>query len=205
MTSHHHQTHRALQKQRGITLLIGLVMLLVITLIAANVFHLTTLHTRIVNNDQVRTEAASAAHSALDIFLSTEVTTWTPYEAGERVQVNLGNLAGFEAASTETVAVVLEALHCKRSRVIKTAELVQGPEGAQYVAEADSYCFGGGGTPLTLVDTSAAGSPNDDSLCASVLYEVLARTDDPKLLQAGATITQGVEVRRGLDALDECD
>lgn len=204
MNAHHHP-YRTRHGQRGITLLIGLVMLLVITLIAANVFQLTTLHTRVVNNDQVRTEAASAAHGALDIFLSTEVTSWTPYETGERVQVNLGNLAGFEAVSSETVAVVLEALHCKRSRVIKNAELVQGPAGAQYVAEADSYCFGSGSTPLTLVDTSAAGSPNDDSLCASVLYEVQARTDDPKLLQARANITQGVEVRRGLDALDECD
>lgn len=196
---------QAARQQRGITLLIGMVMLLVITLIAANVFQLTTLHTRIVNNDQVRTEATSAAHSALDIFLSTEVTTWPRYESGERVQVNLGNLAGFEAAPTETVAVVLESLQCKRSRVIKNAELVQGPANAQYVAEADSYCFGGGSMPLTLVNTSAAGSPNDDSLCASVLYEVVARTDDPKLLQARATITQGVEVRRGLDALDDCD
>ena len=56
-----------------------------------------------------------------------------------------------------------------------------------------------------MVDTSASGIPNDDSLCASVLYEVVARTDDPKLLQAQASITQGVEVRRGLDALNECD
>lgn len=201
----HHPRHRMLHQQRGVTLLIGLVMLLVITLIAANLFQLTTLHTRIVNNDQVRTEAGSAAHSALDIFLSTEVSTWTPYETGERVQVNLGNLAGVEAASTETVSVVLEALHCKRSRVVKNAELVQGAAGAQYVAEADSYCFGGGGSPLTIVDTSAAGTPNDDSLCASVLYEVVARTDDPKLLQAQASLAQGVEVRRGLDALNECD
>jgi len=38
-----------------------------------------------------------------------------------------------------------------------------------------------------------------------VLYEVVAETSDPKLLNASATITQGVEVRRGLDALSECD
>jgi Tfp pilus assembly protein PilX len=204
MTPRQHR-HSAPHRQRGVTLVIGLLMLLVITLIAANIFQLSTLHTRIVNNDQLRTEASSAAHSALDIFLSTEVTTWRSFEAGERVHVNLGNLAGVEAGSTESVAVVLEALHCKRSRTIKNAELVQGPAGAQYVAEADSHCFGGGGTPLTIVDTSAAGTSNDDSLCASVLYEVVARTDDPKLLQAQASITQGVEVRRGLDALNECD
>lgn len=202
---HPHLRPPALHRQRGVTLMIGMVMLLLITLIAANVFQLTSTHTRIVSNEQVRTEAVSAANAALDIFLSTEVTTWSPYEAGQALEINLGNLAGVETDAANAVTVSVESLQCRRARVIKNAELIQGPAGAQYVSETDSYCFGGGGAPLTIVDTAAIGTANDDSLCANVLYEVVARTNDAKLLQAQATLTQGVEVRRGIDALNECD
>lgn len=191
--------------QRGATLMIGMVMLLLITLVAASVFKVATTHTQVVNNQQLRTEAVNAANAALDVFLSSEVTTWAPYETGRDLQINLGNLAGVEAEASSMVAVAVENLECRRARVIKNAELIQGPAGAEYVSEANSYCFGGGGAPLTIVDTAAIGTPNDDSLCANVLYEVVARTNDAKLLNAQATITQGVEVRRGLDALNECE
>lgn len=192
--------------QQGATLLVGMIMLILITLITLTVYRVSTTHTQVVNNEQLRSEAVSAANVALDAFLSTEVTTWAQYEGvGQSLGINLGNLDDTSAAAANTVAVAVRGLECRRARIIKNGELIKDAGGVKYVTPDDSFCFGGGGTPLTIVDTSAIGSPNDDSLCANVLYEVTAQSNDPKLLNASATITQGVEVRRGLDALSECD
>jgi Tfp pilus assembly protein PilX len=203
------QPHRAYlaNEQKGATLLIGMIMLILITLMTLTVYRVSTTHTKVVNNEQLRSEAVSAANVALDAFLSTEVSTWNQYEGmvGKELGVNLGNLDGTAAIASNTVSVSLRNLECRRARVIKNSELIKESAGIKYVTPDDSFCFGSGGTSLTIVDVSAIGSPSDDSLCANVLYEVVAVSNDPKLLNASATISQGVEVRRGLDALSECD
>ena len=192
--------------QRG-NLLVGMIMLLLITLITVMVYRLSTIHTQVVNNEQLRTEGVSAANYALDIMLNSEVSTWDDNFAGtgREVAVNLGNIDQGTDNATTSMAVRVANLACKRSRIIKNAELIKESGGIQYVTTEDSVCFGGGATPLTIVDIAAAGSPTDNSLCANILYEVDATVADPKLLQANLQVRQGVEVRRGVDALDDCD
>lgn len=53
------------QSQRGITLVIGLIMLVLITLVVTTAFSLSTTNLRSVGNMQVREEAISAANSAI--------------------------------------------------------------------------------------------------------------------------------------------
>jgi hypothetical protein len=88
---------------------------------------------------------------------------------------------------------------CKRARVLKNGELIKTSGTYKYVDPVDASCFGGGGTPLTIVDTTTLGSPSDDSLCANVLYDVQAEATDPRLLDAKVTSVQGVEVRRSIE------
>jgi len=192
--------------QRG-NLLVGMIMLLLITLITVMVYRLSTIHTQVVNNEQLRTEGVSAANYALDIMLNSEVSTWDDNFAGtgRQIEVNLGNIDKSTDDATTSMAVTVANLECKRSRIIKNAELIKESGGVQYVSAEDSVCFGGGATPLTIVDVSAIGSPSDNSLCANILYEVEATAADPKLLEANLRVRQGVEVRRGVDALDDCD
>ena len=98
--NHRHRTHRApaASAQQGATLLVGMIMLILITLITLTVYRVSTTHTQVVNNEQLRSEAVSAANVALDAFLSTEVNTWTQYEAaGVTRAINLGNIAGTDA------------------------------------------------------------------------------------------------------------
>lgn len=197
---------RPVRAQRG-NLLVGMIMLLLITLITVMVYRLSTVHTQVVNNEQLRTEGLSAANYALDIMLNSEVSTWDDNFAGtgRQVAVNLGNIDQTTDNATTSMAVTVANLSCKRSRIIKNAELIKESGGVQYVSPEDSVCFGGGATPLTIVDIAAAGSPTDNSLCANILYEVDATAADPKLLEANLRVRQGVEVRRGVDALDDCD
>ncbi|KQW37918.1 PilX N-terminal domain-containing pilus assembly protein [Rhizobacter sp. Root404] len=192
--------------QSGAVLMVGMVMLLMIMLVAVGVIRLTTRHTQIVSNEQVRSEAVSAANYALDAVLNQPYTTWDPYKnTGATTNVNLGTTKAADSADV-SVNVTVKNLACKRSRVIKNAELYKKSGSVYYVAPVDSSCFGGGSpTGLTIVDPTAVGTASDDSLCATVLYEMQAQASDPKLLNATPIVQQGVEVRTDITALaDSC-
>lgn len=197
--------HQERSLQSGAVLLMGIVMLLMVTLIALGVIRMSTRHTQVVNNEQVRSEAAAAASYALDLVLNAPADTWDVYRGSGRAEgINLGISSSADSVA-ESVAVQVSGLRCVRSRLIKNGELVKSNGGVKYVAASDASCFGGGGTPLTIVDPSAIGSPSDDSLCAAVLYQLEGRATDSKLLAADATVVQGVAVRRGIDELTTCD
>ena len=191
--------------QSGAVLMIGMVMLLMVILVAVSVIRLSTRHTQIVSNEQVRTEAVSAANYALDTVLNQPYTTWdSAYKnaTGATTDVNLGTTATADSAAV-SMNVTIKNLTCKRARVMKNSEFYrQTPTGVYYVAATDAACFGGGSpTGLTIVDPTALGSPTDNSLCATVLYEMQAQANDPKLLDAAPVVTQGVEVRTDITAL----
>ena len=202
--------HPARTGQSGAVLMIGMVMLLMVSLIAVSVIRMSTRHTQVVSNEQVRTEAVSAANYALDTVLNQPYTTWDPYKAtGATTSVNLGTTKADDTAAgvAGSMGVKVSNLTCKRARVLKNSELLKkNAAGVFYVAAPDSSCFAGGrSTGLTIVDPTSVGSPSDDSLCATVLYEVQAQASDAKLLNAAPVVQQGVEVRTDITALaDSC-
>jgi FlaG/FlaF family flagellin (archaellin) len=58
--------------QRGATLIIGLIMMVLITLIVINAFTLSSSNLKSVGNMQVRQEAAAAADQAVETLVSTQ-------------------------------------------------------------------------------------------------------------------------------------
>jgi Tfp pilus assembly protein PilX len=201
MNQRRNQTSRGAQS--GVVLMIAMVLLLMLTLVAVGVVRMSTRHTQVVNNEQVRSEATSAANYALDMVINERATTWTDLKSsgGRDVYVNLGTQAAADSADV-SVKVKVSNMACKRARVIKNSELVKVSGSMTYVDPADTSCFGGASnTGLTIVDTSAAGSSAGNSNCGNVLYEVQATAADPKLLNATATVVQGVEVRTDISTL----
>jgi hypothetical protein len=206
------QTHQlprradAFRLQRGATLLVGMIMLLMMTLIAVGVIRLTTRHTQVVNNEQFQTEATAAANYALDMVLTTPASTWDANYVGTTgmtLYINLGNKDAAEEVAN-SVAVAVKNLTCKRQRILKNGELIKTSGSLKYVTKEDASCFGGGGSPITIVDTSAPAA-GDDSFCATVLYEMEAAVSDTSLVSASANVLQGVEVRRGIDEVVTCN
>jgi Tfp pilus assembly protein PilX len=61
--------HRA--RERGVTLIIGLIMLVLLTLMAVAAFHMGTSQTAIVSNAQHRGEATDAAQEAINTVLNS--------------------------------------------------------------------------------------------------------------------------------------
>jgi archaellum component FlaG (FlaF/FlaG flagellin family) len=186
-----------------------MVMLIMVLLVAMAVVRLTLRHTQVVNNEQVRAESEAAANYALDMVLNSPATTWDAYKGtGTTRYVNAGTITTVDTTEA-SVAVAVSGMTCRRSRIIKNSELIKsrvvGSETVAYVSAEDSSCFGGGGSPITIVNTDSTGTTSGNSLCATVLYQVQARTDDAKLLGASTTVVQGAEVRRSVDELGACD
>ena len=195
---------RARRRQSGMVLVVGMVMLLMLTLVAVSVIRMAGRHSQVVDNAQVRSEASAAGHYALDLVLNEPASTWDDLKTanGRSIAVNLGTL-GSSDSRANSINVAVANMTCKRARVIKNVELVKHSGSVAYVDPADASCFGGGSnTGLTIVDPDAIGSPTGDSNCGTVLYEVQARVADSKLLDATASVVQGVEVRTDIADLE---
>jgi Tfp pilus assembly protein PilX len=203
MSSRCRSVGRARQRQSGMVLMVGMVMLLMLTLVAVAVIRMAGRHSQVVDNAQVRSEASAAGHYALDLVLNEPATTWDDLKtaSGRNMAVNLGSLDRTDS-SANSVNVAVRNMTCKRARIIKNVELVKRSGGVSYVDPVDASCFGGGSnTGLTIVDPDAIGSPTGDSNCGTVLYEVQAQAADAKLLDATASVVQGVEVRTDIASL----
>lgn len=75
-------------RQRGATLIVGLIMLLLFTLMISTTFMLSSTNLKAVGNMQSRNEALAAANMAINLMMSTAFTT---APAADTVNVDLNN------------------------------------------------------------------------------------------------------------------
>jgi len=73
--------------QRGATLIIGLIMIVLITLIVVNAFNLSSSNLKSVGNMQVRDEALAAANQAIELVISSSFTD-APVAQAINVDIN---------------------------------------------------------------------------------------------------------------------
>lgn len=152
-------------RQRGIVLILSLIMLMVLTLIAVSAIRLSTVNLRSVANSQARTEAMSTAQRTIDLVLSSNFTD---------------NIAG--TASTVTVAeggknytVVIARPCLVRTVPVKNVDLADPVNNAD-----DKKCL----------DTLS----NPYSACADTIWQIQA-TSSSGWFGANVSITQGTGIR----------
>ncbi len=75
-------------RQRGATLIVGLIMLLLFTMMISSTFMLSSTNLKAVGNMQSRNEALAAANMAINLMLST---AFTAAPAADTVNVDLNN------------------------------------------------------------------------------------------------------------------
>jgi len=85
-------------QQRGITLLMGMIMLILITLMVTSAFMLSNTNLKAVGNMQIREEAIAAANMAIEQVLSSPFTV---APAAETVEVDINN----DGVSDYTVSI----------------------------------------------------------------------------------------------------
>jgi Tfp pilus assembly protein FimT len=184
----------ALDSQRGITLVIGLIMLALITIVALMAFNLSQGNLKIVNNAQHREEAAKSAQQAIDEVISKPDFTVDPVNpvpslnrcrdvsgSGSIVcpDVTGDNTADFDVKITA---------RCDKARPIYTNELdiKNNPN--------DVACL--------VQDTQNINPvPGGQSLCADTIWDIGAVATD-RASPAKVTMHQGVAIRVSIDSAD---
>lgn len=137
------------KNQRGATLMISLVMLVLLTLFAISAINLSTTNLNIVGNMQARMEAQAAGKQAIEQVISSAANFTTPIS--QDIDVDINN----DGASDYTASVLKPS--CFSSKSLTNAELnladpkdkncvssVQDPGTGVYIANAasaQSWCY----------------------------------------------------------------
>ncbi len=171
--------------QRGITLVVSLVLLVLLSMFGIWAFNGSTNNMRIVGNMQVRQEATDAAQAAIEQTISTPLFTTQPAAvAASSVPVNVNGvdyavwLKNKDGARQPT---------CYRVKVIKQNELdVDSP--------SDKPCMKDTGPPLPDSDVPPPVITSGDSMCSDTEWNVYAEVTEQ---QTGAfvAVNQGVAAR----------
>jgi Tfp pilus assembly protein PilX len=176
--------------QQGMTLLMALIMLVVLTMLALTSFNLGKSNLQIVSNMQQRDASLAAAREVIEEVISRNAFNESPAEtlvatcgANNRrcIDINGDNAADITVELTPNP-------YCVKAKTVKTAAL-------DVTVTEDSGCTLGSGNLPGVV-----GANTGNSLCADSVWEVRAvATDD--LTKANVTVTQGIGVRGSVDEI----
>lgn len=97
-------------KQRGATLLVGLVMLVVLTLLVVSAIRVSSTNLKVVGNMQVKSEAVAAAQQAIEGILSDVTNFYTPTARTTTVDINNDSIADYTVALSAPVCLKLVAV-----------------------------------------------------------------------------------------------
>jgi Tfp pilus assembly protein PilX len=78
-------------RQKGMTLVVGLIMLVVITLFVVSAIRLSTANLRTVGNMQARSEAAAASQRAIEDIMSSTAAFTAPEDVASPVTVDVNS------------------------------------------------------------------------------------------------------------------
>lgn len=187
--------YRALQRQRGMTLFVALVMLVLITLLAMSTFNLGKSSIQVVNNMQNRDEGLAASRGVLDEAMSSTRFFDTPTDALANRCNGVSNTRCLDINGDGVTDIVttLSTPACIKVRTVTTAELdLNNPEDAGCSVAND---------PSTL---ARPGSGSGNSLCADTTWEMTATSVDNQA-QSRVDVVQGVAMRiPSADAGNSC-
>lgn len=166
--------------QRGATLLVSMIFLVIITLMVVSAVKVSTLNTKMVGNLQSEKEAESAALQAIEALISTDFTQ-LPTTRTETLDVG---------QSGATYNVTVAAPTCTGVKAIKLSEL-------DAANPADQPCYASGAAANTGI-VGAGGGGN--SLCSASNWDLSATAAMPSSGASTAATHQGVAVRVAVGA-----
>ena len=171
-----------LNRQRGMTLVVSLVMLVVLTLLVVSAIRFGNINLRIAGNVQSETEASAATQVAMETMVKTiNVTPNISTLATQQMTVSTGG-------RDYTVTVAKPA--CIFNKNINNSELDPTKPG-------DLPCF-------ETTDTEKLITANNTlttvpTACKNQQWDVLASVDDSAKSGAKTSMLQGVSVRVGAE------
>lgn len=169
-------------KQRGSTLLVALVMLVVLTLLVISAIRSSTTNLRIAGNMQTQSENTAAAQQAIEQVISGNFTS-NPASSVVVVAVDINN-----SGTPEYTATVAQPV-CTGSMPLKNSNLnMANPN--------DVPCFSSSVASNTgIVSTSGVPATTGQSWCLSQQWDVQAQATSIAGNGANVTVHQGVSLR----------
>lgn len=184
---------RSAAGQRGITLVVTMIFLILLSMFAINAFNGSTGNMRIVGNMQARQESIAAAQQAIEQTISsTQFATDPATVSATPVLVDIdGN------GSADYTAQMTPAPKCYRAKAIKTSEL-------NPALTSDIACLRSGVVQNSGLDTATAAAEAGNSLCANSDWNIRAQVTDART-STQVAINQGVSLRvLETDASNSC-
>ena len=167
----------ALRRQKGVTLLIGLIMLVLLTLLAITSFNLGKNNLTTVGNMQFRNETVRAAEEAIEVAISTPNGVTVTTTASIDVNAN----------GTPDVAVTITPT-LLQAHVKKNAALDLSDSNQLGCTLGQAQTFG------------VVGAATGNSLCAATLYDLKAVATEAAT-GAAVELHQGVSVQVPVDTV----
>ena len=170
-----------LTRQRGSTLIISLVFLLVFLVMALSIFRGALTSSQAIGNMQWRNEAIAAANETIDRLLSTTEVVTDP---------NVASKVGGPWEHNSALVITLPAPPaCLRVRPIPATEL--SPSRAE-----DAGCFASSSAGGIAVEGGGGASPatGSSSLCANSEWSVAVQASDAST-STNVEVVQGFAVR----------
>jgi Tfp pilus assembly protein PilX len=162
------QTRRkmaARRPQRGVTLVVGMIMLVLITLVVLASFHLGRNNLEIVGNAQQRNDAIAAAQQTIEAAVNSPLLTASPGSifptpcSGWPANTLCYDVNG--DGTNDVVAQITPAPTCVRAQAIPLTNLTTDPSDQVCRGSVPQSCFGQGGACL-------------DSACANSVWDIRA-------------------------------
>lgn len=176
-------------RQRGMALVVGLILLALMTVMAITGFNIGRTSLDIVGNMQARQEVIVAANSTIQEAISTTRLFQTPNQIFLDPCNNTANTRCYDTNGDGVNDITVQltpAPTCVQAQTIPNAML--------NVANAnDAACTTGVSQTFGI-----AGAATGSSLCANSVWQIVAlATDD--ITEASVTVTQGAAVRVSTD------
>jgi Tfp pilus assembly protein PilX len=163
-------------RQRGATLTIAMIMLVLLTLFVLSAINMTSVNYKIMGNEQARNEALAGAQMAIEQVASTNFPA-APAAQTVNVDINGDGVTDYSVAVAQPV--------CQNSIPIKLVEL-------DITKAGDIPCFGSSVSPAPGLPIGGVGN----SLCANTQWDISARATDPTTnTGTDVTIHQGIGQR----------
>lgn len=179
-------------RQRGVVMVVGLIMLVLMTLMALTTLNLGKSSLQIVGNMQLRKQVLAAAQEAIEdavsttrLFLSPGAIYTSPCAGSNTKCIDIDG----DGHPDLTVALTPTPT-CVKAQIIKNAfmNLNLNDTNDQACVLSTNQTFG------------VAGSSTANSLCSDTVWQVRAEASD-NVTQAKVSVTEGIAVRVGSDVV----
>lgn len=169
----------AIRRQRGSTLITGLVMLVVLTLMVLSAINSSNSNLRIAGNMQTKEEAVAAGQQAIEAYISYNFTA-NPIASSVNIDINSDNTSDYQVAVSQPA--------CTSSVPIPVAQL-------NPFNPADSQCLLSSSPPGGIITASNTMATSSMSLCYQQNWDIQGNVSSLSQNGAAVVLHQGVNLR----------